>query len=231
MKTLLFVMCVVMCVFANMDKGAYQSGGIDLGAYQTNESVVVDTSDTSGTWYPVSDSPPTITVQPQSDSIALGSDAVLSVTATGTAPISYQWQVKSGTWQDSVSTNNDSLTVSAGIYRVIVSNAFGADTSDSAVITLFDPIIRRYSWVDSTFRTFSLSIPDSGNVGAKINNVNLPLTKWSGGQVIGTVPTGTPAGLYKSPGLWLYQYTGGDTTAIDTLGAVRVLKFQVRSVE
>lgn len=154
MKTLLFVMCVVMCVFANMDKGAYQSGGIDLGAYQTNESVVVDTSDTSGTWYPVSDSSPTITVQPQSDSIALGSDVVLSVTATGSTPMAYVWQYWSeSAWQDSGEakytnsfTVNDVDTIS--IYRVIVTNISGEATSDSAVITPVPPPVITVQPVD-----------------------------------------------------------------------------------
>lgn len=176
---------------------------------------------------------PEITVQPVSDSVYNWKNAYLTIGATGTEPIVKTWQKRNGEWQ-TVNTG-DSLTVipldTMTTYRVLISSPWGANTSDTANITFFEPVSRRYSWIDSTLTASGLTVPDSGNVGAKINNVNLTLTKWSGGQVIGTVPSGTPAGLYKSPGLWLYQFTGGDTTAIDTLGAVRVLQFRVRSVE
>src|SRR5271168_5514763 len=37
------------------------------------------------------DTTPTITTQPQSQSVMVGSTATFSVVATGTAPLSYQW--------------------------------------------------------------------------------------------------------------------------------------------
>lgn len=99
------------------------------------------------------DAPPTITAQPQSDSIALGSDVVLSVTATGSTPMAYVWQYWSGSWQDSGEvkyinsfTVNDIDTIST--YRVIVSNPFGADTSDSAIITPVPPPVVTVQPVD-----------------------------------------------------------------------------------
>lgn len=195
-----------------------------------SSSAGADTSDSATLYVGTS---PEITSQPASDSVYNWKNAYLTIGVTGTAPITKTWQKRNGDWQ-TVCTG-DSLTITpldtVTTYRVLISSPWGADTSDTANITFFEPVSRRYSWIDSTLTASGILIPDSGNVGAKINTVNLTLTKWSGGQVIGTVPTGTPAGLYKSPGLWLYQFTGGDTTAIDTLGAVRVLQFRVRSGE
>ena len=41
----------------------------------------------------VTNVPPAITVQPTSQTNGVGTTATLAVTATGTAPLSYQWQV------------------------------------------------------------------------------------------------------------------------------------------
>jgi hypothetical protein len=80
---------------------------------------------------------PTITADPQSLSLAEGADAAFSVTATGTAPLSFQW------WFASMALageTNAMLTVTnvdagdAGSYRVVVTNVAGARTS--AVATL-----------------------------------------------------------------------------------------------
>jgi hypothetical protein len=88
-------------------------------------------------------SPPGITNQPASQSVLAGSNVLFTVSASGSAPLSYQWwfnATNSVTWG-----TNASLTVSnaqpadAGGYRAIVTNASGAATSSVAVLTVSVP--------------------------------------------------------------------------------------------
>ena len=92
--------------------------------------------------------PPSITSQPQSVTVAATYDASFSVTASGTPPFAYQWR-KDGT---NVSGATDatlmltSVSASAGgIYSVVVSNAAGSVTSSNAVLTVAASVlIHRY---------------------------------------------------------------------------------------
>jgi uncharacterized repeat protein (TIGR01451 family) len=73
--------------------------------------------------------PPSILAQPQSRTVTNGANALFSVSAGGTAPLSYQWQYNGIDWPGAT---NSSLTVSnapyaaRGDYRVRVSNLVGA---------------------------------------------------------------------------------------------------------
>ncbi|MDB6121748.1 MAG: hypothetical protein JWQ71_741 [Pedosphaera sp.] len=84
--------------------------------------------------------PPAIAAQPQSQTSFVGSNVIFSVTATGTAPLSYQWQF-GGT---NVATGTDSSLVLSGItfeqagtYSVVVSNVAGITTSSNAVLAVY----------------------------------------------------------------------------------------------
>ena len=46
---------------------------------------------TSGVVHVIVDSPPSISLQPANQTVTQGSNAVFTVTATGTAPLSYRW--------------------------------------------------------------------------------------------------------------------------------------------
>src|ERR1044072_7904405 len=76
--------------------------------------------------------PPVITAPPQSKSVSLGANVTMQVSASGTAPFSYQWQLHSLNLVDqtnrSITFTNVPLSL-AGNYRVIVANAFGSATS------------------------------------------------------------------------------------------------------
>ena len=80
--------------------------------------------------------PPQITNQPAAQAVALGSNAVFSVGASGTAPLSYQWRFNTNNYI--VNATNSSLTVvsaqltNVGNYDVIITNAYGAVTSSIA---------------------------------------------------------------------------------------------------
>ena len=83
--------------------------------------------------------PPSITQQPQSATTCVSSNVTFSVSAAGTAPLSYQWQFN-GTnlvWAtDSGLTLTNLLTADAGTYRALISNAYGSVTSAVAVLTV-----------------------------------------------------------------------------------------------
>jgi predicted extracellular nuclease len=85
---------------------------------------------------------PSITTQPQSQSVVSGQSATLSVIASGTAPLSYQWYAgvsgDTGSPIDGASTSSyttPALTADAS-YWVRVSNSLGSDDSATATITV-----------------------------------------------------------------------------------------------
>jgi len=85
-------------------------------------------------------SAPSITLQPADQSVAVGQTAIFSVTATGTAPLSYQWQ-KGGTpiagaSASSYTTPATMLADSGSKFSVIVTNAAGSIPSNSATLTV-----------------------------------------------------------------------------------------------
>ena len=86
--------------------------------------------------------PPTLTLQPTNQSGVVGANITLAAAATGTAPLSYQWQHQ-GTNLASGTTNTLSLlnvqTDDAGAYRVVITNVAGATTSSVASVTVIVP--------------------------------------------------------------------------------------------
>ena len=82
---------------------------------------------------------PSITSQPASQTVAVGGTASFSVTATGTAPLAYQWKFNgtsiSGATSATYSISNVQ-TSNAGNYTVTVSNSAGSVTSNTATLTV-----------------------------------------------------------------------------------------------
>jgi uncharacterized delta-60 repeat protein len=88
--------------------------------------------------------PPTIGTQPTNQTAVAGYNATFGVTASGPAPLAYQWLLN-GT--NIFSGTNSSLTISnatfanAGNYTVIVTNSSGSVTSSVATLTVTCPNI------------------------------------------------------------------------------------------
>ncbi len=84
--------------------------------------------------------PPSITSQPTNLTVAIGSAATFTVTAAGTAPLTYQWlfnltntipgATKAALIVPDVQMSN------AGFYSVLVSNASGSQLSSNAMLTV-----------------------------------------------------------------------------------------------
>ena len=113
------------------------------------------------------DSPPAITRQPESRTVSPDATAVFSLTASGTAPLTYQWQKDAASLPGGTGT---SLTLAAvresdeGDYRCIVSNTFGAVTSDVAVLTVSDfPPYPGYNLFSPQTSTDTYLLDNDGN--------------------------------------------------------------------
>ena len=91
---------------------------------------------------------PTITSQPASQLVAPGGSAVFQVTAVGSLPLSYQWQLNGTNLSDSGGVTGSAtaaLTVAGvspaatGSYTAVVSNGYGTATSAVATLSLPSP--------------------------------------------------------------------------------------------
>src|SRR5438046_651902 len=83
---------------------------------------------------------PAITTQPASQTVSAGQTATFTVAATGTAPLSYQWQ-KNGTTigaatAASYTTPATTASDNGDQFTVVVSNAAGSVTSRAAALTV-----------------------------------------------------------------------------------------------
>ena len=83
--------------------------------------------------------PPGIAIQPQSQTVIAGQSATFTVSATGTAPLSYQWQFNAtpidGATDSSYTRANMQVT-DAGSYSVVVTNTAGSTNSADAILTV-----------------------------------------------------------------------------------------------
>jgi hypothetical protein len=86
--------------------------------------------------------PPVVTSQPTNQTVLAGATATFRVSASGTAPLSYQWQL-GGT--NILTATNSLLTLTnvqlsqAGNYSVQISNILGSTNSATAVLTVVLP--------------------------------------------------------------------------------------------
>jgi hypothetical protein len=120
---------IAMIGFSLLIAGACSSssggGGGDSGG-SSNPSVELTT-------------PPAITVQPVAATVSAGYKVVFSVTATGAAPLTYQWK-----WNDEAITNatgssyeiTSATTAQKGLYSVTVNNANGVANSMPVELTV-----------------------------------------------------------------------------------------------
>jgi hypothetical protein len=76
---------------------------------------------------------PQIATQPQGGSLAFGASVTLSVTASGSGPLTYQWMV--GTQTITGATSPSYTTGSPGSYSVVVGSSAGSTTSSAALLT------------------------------------------------------------------------------------------------
>ena len=89
---------------------------------------------------PVAPVAPSITSQPDNQSVVTGSSATFTVTATGSAPLTYQWKKNdtdiAGATSSTYTTPATSLGDNSAVFTAVVSNSAGAVTSSKATLTV-----------------------------------------------------------------------------------------------
>jgi RecA/RadA recombinase len=144
--------------------------------------------------------PPVITVQPSNETVQVDGTAMFSVTATGTAPLSYQWSVNgasiSNATGSTLALTNVQLSQSGNVYSVTVSNGGGSAYSSNAVLT-----VNSVSACDPAPSGLIGWWPGEGNADDVVggNNgalVNASYTNGVVGQAFSFDPENLPYGTY-----------------------------------
>ena len=115
------------------------------------------------------DAPPIITAQPTNQAVLPGSDVTLQVTASGSAPLGFQWQLNGTNLEGAVEaalTITNVQIAQAGSYTVLVTNVFGSALSSNAVLTVLDP------WIIGQPK--SLSIAPGASASFTVDAVGTP---------------------------------------------------------
>lgn len=118
--------------------------GADAGQYRVVVTDANGTSVSNVATLTVRGEVPTITTHPKSQTIAAGETVIFGVTMRSNTAVEYEWQKRSGTsWvpisAQAVGPRFGISAVSggdAGQYRVVITNAMGSVTSNSAVLTV-----------------------------------------------------------------------------------------------
>ena len=147
--------------------------------------------------YNIATPAPGISQQPQSISVDQGGSATFTVTATGQAPLSYQWYNASGpnpitsATNTSLSISNIDISQTGSSYYVVVTNSFGSVTSSPAVITVIPSTLTYWRFENAG----NLGL-DSGSGGVQLTDQGLPvayaLPVWGSGSAGATFPKTIP---------------------------------------
>lgn len=154
---------------------------------------------------------PTIGTQPANQTVLEGATATFSVTATGTAPLAYQWKkggtAITGATAASYTTPATVLADSGSSFTVTVSNAAGSVTSSAATLTV--------SPAPPTITTQPSNVTVNAGSTATFNVVatgTAPLTyQWKKG---GTAITGATSASYTTAATTLADNGASFTVAV-----------------
>jgi len=126
---------------------------------------------------------PAITTQPVNQTVTAGQTATFSVVASGTAPLSYQWQKNganiAGATSASYTTPATTSADNGSTFKVVVTNTAGSATSNAATLTVNAPAIQVSSSsinfgndVVGVLTSQSLIITNSGTAALTITQIN-----------------------------------------------------------
>ena len=160
------------------------------GVYGALGTHPVSTHQSSNYWVDVvfkatSSTAPTISSQPSSKTVTAGQTASFSVTASGTAPLNYQWKKNgaaiSGATAASYTTPATTSADSGAQFSVVVNNASGSVTSNLATLTVTaatlslnaSPTSLSFGSIDTgATSTLGVTITNSGNSSVTISGVS-----------------------------------------------------------
>jgi len=147
---------------------------------------------------------PSITTQPQSQSVAVGASATFTVSAAGSVPLSYQWSQNgtaiSGATAASYTMSAAAAADNAATFAVQVSNTAGSVTSTAAILSVTMPAPPPPAATAPSITTQPQSQSVAAGATATFSVVaagTAPLSyQWSNG---GTAITGAVAASYTTP--------------------------------
>jgi hypothetical protein len=131
-------------IFSGLPNGTYTVAPSHAGFtfIPTNQSMTVNGASVAGVNFTDNAAAvaPTITTQPGNQAVTAGQTATFTVVATGTAPLSYQWQKSgvniAGATAASYTTPGTTTADSGATFTVVVSNIAGTATSSAATLTV-----------------------------------------------------------------------------------------------
>ena len=177
---------------------------------------------------------PSISAQPQAQTVMTGSTATFSVTATGTAPLSYQWNKNgtaiAGATGFSYTTPVVTLADSAATFTVTVTNAASSVTSSGAKLSAnADPEglylgTLTYATAGTTLPLFAIVLKD-GTAAAFVTDHVLPINAPVGYSLHGLTVTATGATFTSSftallQSGYVFQTTGQHTASGTLTGTI-----------
>ncbi|MFZ3383234.1 MAG: carbohydrate binding domain-containing protein [Candidatus Methanoperedens sp.] len=132
---------------------------------------------------------PTITTQPLNQTVTAGQNATFTIVATGTAPLSYQWQRNGinipGATNAMYTIPATTLPDDGSTYRVNVTNNAGSAMSNSATLTLktsikniiknpgFESGTNSWTFYTNGKGTFGMASGYEGNNSAELNLISI----------------------------------------------------------
>jgi Zn-dependent metalloprotease len=120
----------------NSAKDLYGAGGAEEQAVWNAYAAI----NVGAKWTSTTPTAPSITTQPASQTVTVGSTATFSVVAGGTAPFTYQWYkgtaAITGATAATYTTPATTLADSGSTFNVTVTNSLGSATSNNATLTV-----------------------------------------------------------------------------------------------
>ena len=194
----------------------------------------------------VPSTPPTITAQPASKTVMAGQTATFSVSASGTAPLTYQWRkgatAISGATSASYTTPATTTADNGAQFTVTVTNGSGNVTSAAATLTVTaSTLILNASQSSLTFASVNIGsnsvlpvlFTNGGNSNVTISNVTVSGAGFTAsgvqsGQIVKPGQTATlnvtfaPAGTGLIPGSATVTSNATNSPAVVTLSGTGV---------
>jgi Immunoglobulin I-set domain len=192
-------------MFKNILVGLYAALAVQLAACGGGSS----TQPMAGTPPPTVPpaSAPSIEQQPTNQSVTQGQTAAFSISASGTAPLSYQWSKDgaaiSGATSASYTTPATSTSDSGSTYSVVVSNAVGSVTSSAAALLVTGTVAPVTGGTDITTYKYDRSRSGLNPTESKLTIANVSSTTFG---LLRTLPAD---GKVDAQPLYLSQFMVG----------------------
>jgi len=158
---------------------------------------------------------PAITKQPSNVTVSLGQMAIFTVTATGSAPLNYQW-MKNGTTiplaNSSSFTINSVATTDTGQYSVTITNGSGSVTSNKATLKISP----------CPFPVITPSGPTNMCSGSVVLNADTGAGKLYQWKMNGTAITGATKASYTASATGAYQIKVSSGSCIEWSAPLQV---------